>query len=275
MVTGKLVSIQRCSVHDGPGIRTTVFFKGCQLHCPWCHNPESISFDNEEFFYPDKCIKCGQCRQGCYAGARVKCGMDVTVGDVISEVRQDKPYYREDGGITLSGGEPLCQIDFAEALLDECRKEGIGTALESNLCVKKEFISRIIPKIDILMTDCKLFDGELHKKWTGMTNTQAKENYRLVSEAGIPIIMRTPVITGINDSVEEISRIAELAASLKSLRYYELLSYHPLGVSKSIALGKEQQKFETPSKEKIHELALAAQSKGIEVLVNSRRITDD
>lgn len=273
--TGRLVSIQRCSVHDGPGIRTTVFVKGCQLNCAWCHNPESIAFEEEEFFYPDKCIHCGMCSDGCYAGAREKCGSTVTVRQVMEEVLQDRPYYGEEGGITVSGGEPLCQTEFTEKLLDACKKEGIHTGMESNLCVPESVFGRVLPKVELLMADCKCWSPELHKKWTGHSNEFIKRNFMLAAEVGVPIIMRTPVVGGVNDEEGEIERIAEFAASLPTLKYYELLAYHPLGVGKAKALGRNQERFETPSKEKMNRLARIAADKKIDVLINSKRYTYD
>ncbi len=274
-ITGRLVSIQRCSVHDGPGIRTTVFVKGCQLDCAWCHNPESIAFEEEEFFYPEKCIHCGKCAEGCYAGAREKCGREMSVSQVMEEVLQDRPYYGDEGGITISGGEPLCQAEFTGALLDACRSEGISTGMESNLCVPETLIKDVLPKLDMLMADCKFWSPELHEKWTGRSNVSIIKNFAAAAAAGVPIIMRTPVIGGINDDEDEIGKIAEFAASLPTLKYYELLAYHPLGVGKAEALGKKQERFSTPSGEKMKRLAEIAAGCGIEVLINSKRYTND
>lgn len=267
---GRIVSVQRCSIHDGPGVRTTVFVKGCQLNCAWCHNPESISFEKEEFYYPDKCIGCGKCAEGCFAGARVKCGEDVSVAQVMRDVNEDRPYYGDEGGITISGGEPLCQPAFTMAILDACRAAGIKTAMESNLCVPARVLEPFLGKLDLLMADCKFWSPQLHEKWTGHTNELTKQNFSSASDAGIPIIMRTPVIPGVNADPDEIRAVARFAASLPTLMYYELLTYHPLGVSKAIALGQKQTRFESPSPELMHTLASIASDEGVRVLINSK-----
>jgi pyruvate formate lyase activating enzyme len=269
-IKGLIADLQRCSVHDGPGLRTTVFVKGCQLCCAWCHNPETISFQPEEMRYPDKCIGCGECDKGCFSGARVICGKEMTVSEVMEEVLQDKPYYGKDGGITISGGEPLCRPAFTEALISECRRQGIHTAVESNLCLPADRVIPILKQCSLVMADLKLWDEEAHIKWTGSPNGYAKENFRSAAEIGIPMILRTPVVPGVNDSEDEIRSIARFAAGLKSLLYYELLAYHPLGVGKAEALGRPQQRFPQPSKEDMLRLAAIAADEGLKVTVNNR-----
>lgn len=269
-ITGLVADLQRCSIHDGPGLRTTVFLKGCQLNCAWCHNPETISFSPEEMRYPEKCIGCGECESGCFSGARVICGKEMTVSEVMEEVLLDKPYYGKDGGVTVSGGEPLCQPSFTEAILLECRSRGIHTALESNLCLPAQKALPILAKADLLMADLKLWDPKLHEKWTGLSNEAVKENFMKASELGIPVILRTPVVSGINDSEHEIRAIARFASGLKTLRYYELLQYHPLGIGKAQALGRTQQRFPQPSKEDLSRLAAAAEDEGVTVYINNR-----
>lgn len=270
-LTGTVTDILRCSVHDGPGLRTTVFLKGCQLHCPWCHNPETISREIETLYYPEKCIGCRQCANGCFSGARVICGRELNVGAVMAEVMQDEPYYGADGGITVSGGEPLCQTEFTVALLDAGRAAGISAALETNLCVPRETAEPVLKKADLLMADLKLWDSAEHKRVTGRGNAQVKENLWLASSLGLPIILRTPVVPGVTDDPESIKRIAGFAAALPTLRYYELLAYHPLGVGKAEALGKKQPRFEQPEKERMEELAALAALEGVTVLVNGRK----
>jgi pyruvate formate lyase activating enzyme len=269
-IKGMVADLQRCSLHDGPGLRTTVFLKGCQLNCAWCHNPETISFQPEEMRYPDKCIGCGECEKGCFSGARVICGKEMTVSKVMEEVLQDKPYYGEDGGITISGGEPLCQPDFTEALLFECRRQNIRTAVESNLCLPGEKAIPILKQCDLVMADIKLWDEEAHVKWTGRPNGFAKENFKIAAESGIPLILRTPVVPGVNDSEDEIRFIARFASGLKSLLYYELLAYHPLGAGKAEALGKPTLRFSQPAKEDMERLAAAAAAEGVKVYINNR-----
>ena len=131
--SGLIADIQRCSIHDGPGIRTTVFLKGCPLSCVWCHNPECISPEPQTLFYPEKCIGCGFCAEGCYTGARVTCGREMTPEEVFREIERDAPYYGADGGLTVSGGEPLMQADFCAALLDICKSRGVHRAVETSL----------------------------------------------------------------------------------------------------------------------------------------------
>jgi len=132
-MTALVTEIQRFSIHDGPGIRTTVFLKGCPLNCAWCHNPECISFDKEEFFYPEKCIGCGKCNEGCFAGARVPCGKEMTPEEVLREVLEDKAYYGKEGGLTVSGGEPLAHRDFTLSLIRLAKDAGIGVGVETTL----------------------------------------------------------------------------------------------------------------------------------------------
>jgi pyruvate formate lyase activating enzyme len=209
--SGIIADIQRCSVHDGPGLRTTVFFKGCQLNCVWCHNPETIAFEPQEMYYPEKCKGCKQCDKGCFSGARVIAVRELTVDDVMKQVEQDVPYYGEDGGVTISGGEPLCQRDFAVALIEACREKGIKAGMESNLCFPPGVVRPVLEKLDLLMADLKVWDPEEHKRWTGMTNGHVKENLWQAAELKLPLILRTPVIPGITDSADNISRIASFA----------------------------------------------------------------
>ena len=159
MIKALVTEIQRFSIHDGPGIRTTVFLKGCPLRCAWCHNPECISFEVQEMRYSDKCIGCGRCAEGCYTGAREICGKLMSTEDVLEEVMRDAPYYVSAGGITVSGGEPLAHRDFTLELLRACRKSGIGTAMESSMY---RFDREILSELDILMTDIKVFDDDIH-----------------------------------------------------------------------------------------------------------------
>ena len=271
---GMVADLQRCSLHDGPGLRTTVFLKGCQLKCPWCHNPETIAFGPEELYYPEKCIGCGQCASGCFSGARVLCGRKMTVEEVMEEVRQDAPYYGETGGVTVSGGEPLCQPEFTLALLQACRAAGIHTAMESNLCFPSEKARPVFVQLNLLMADLKLWDAQAHKRWTGETNGFVKENLWQAAGMGLPIILRTPVVPGVNDRPEQIREIARFAATLATLQYYELLAYHPLGTGKAIALKRETQCFAQPTPEQMRMLAVAATEQGVRVLVNGRPFTN-
>jgi len=254
-----VTDIQRFSVHDGPGIRTTVFLKGCPLRCEWCHNPECISFDKETMYYPDKCIGCGRCAEGCFSGAKIICGREMSVDEVLKEVLLDKAYYGENGGVTVSGGDPLAHREFTLELLRACRKHGVGTAMES--CMYR-FDEEILSELDVLMTDIKVFDNDAHIRYTGVPNTEILSNIRKADEMGVPIILRTPIVPTVNDSVENIKLCADFARSLKNVLKYELLPYHPLGVSKAIALGRKATEFVTPTKEQMKELNKYADIQG-------------
>ena len=246
-----ITEIQRFSIHDGPGIRTTVFLKGCPLHCAWCHNPEAISYDMQILSYPEKCIGCGRCDEGCFSGAKVVCGKSMSTDEVLSEVLQDKPYYGEDGGLTLSGGEPLSHRDFSLELLTKCRDNKIGTAIETSMY---RFDRELLSLCDIIMCDIKIWDSELHKKYVGISNREILDNIRAADSLGIPMIIRTPIVPGINDTAENVKNTADFIKTLKNVQKYELLPYHPLGISKAQALGIKMQSFETPTKEKMEEL---------------------
>lgn len=236
-MTGVVADIQRFSLHDGPGIRTTVFLKGCMLNCAWCHNPECISFEPQEMFYPEKCVGCGGCTDGCITGARVICGSTMTVDEVFSEIVIDKPYYKETGGVTISGGEPLAQRNFTLGILKKCKENGINTAIETCLYI---FDEEVFVLCDNIMADLKLFDNKLHKEYTGVSNDVILNNFRRLDYFGIPYIVRTPVIPNITD----IDSITAFVNTLKNAKGYELLPYHPLGVTKAKALGTSQRRFD-------------------------------
>ena len=243
-----IFDIQRSSYVDGPGIRTTVFMKGCHLHCAWCHNPECISFEVQTLMYPEKCIGCGLCEQGCYSGARVTCGTEMTTDEVLKQILMDKGYYGTDGGVTFSGGEPLAQADFLSEAIDKCRENGVGCAVETSLIY---FNEEIFKKLDLVMADLKIWDDELHIKHTGVSNKKIKENFIKLNELNIPIIARTPVIPDIEQGIDQIS---EFMRGLENVKQYELLAYHPLGESKREALGAEMKKFTVPGKDYMKEL---------------------
>lgn len=241
MLKACIADIERAATHDGPGLRTVVFFKGCPLRCEWCHNPECISFEPEIMLYPEKCIGCGMCEKGCFSGARVICGKEMTVEEVVKEVLLDKDYYGEQGGVTFSGGEPLAQREFLGQVIDRCKKKGIGCAIETSLIY---YDAEILQKLDVIMADLKIWDSNLHKKYTGVGNENIKEHFRMADDLGVPIIARTPVIPEIHQGIEQIS---EFLKTLKNVKQYELLPYHPLGGAKREALGKTTEGFTIPS----------------------------
>ena len=247
--TALIADIQRASVHDGPGLRTTVFFKGCPLRCAWCHNPECIGTEPEILLYPDKCIGCGRCDAGCYTGARVLCGSEMTVDALLREILLDRAYYGHAGGVTFSGGEPLLQAAFLSEMLDRCRESGIHTAAETSLSI---FDPSILSRLDLVMADMKIWDSELHKKYVGIPSERIRENFRLLDDLGVPIVARTPVIPEIEQGIPEIS---DFLKGLKNVVKYELLPYHPLGEGKRVALGLSPAEFTVPTKEYMKELA--------------------
>lgn len=248
MNTAIIADIQRASLHDGAGIRTTVFFKGCPLHCLWCHNPECISFEPEELLYKEKCIGCGKCEEGCYAGARVVCGRKMTAEEVLKTVCLDKRYYRNGGGVTFSGGEPLAWRDFLLECITLCKKEGISCAVETSLIYFEADVFRLL---DFVMADLKIWDSEIHREYTGVDNGKIIENFKRLNELDVPIIARTPVIPEIEQGI---ARISEFLYSLENVKKYELLPYHAIGNAKREALGQEVCAFSAPTKEYMKEL---------------------
>lgn len=248
MNKGIVADIERASTHDGYGTRTVVFFKGCPLSCRWCHNPECISPKPQMLFYPEKCIGCGQCDKGCFSGAKVICGKEMTPEGLLAEIVQDKPYYGRDGGVTFSGGEPLYQKDFLRETMELCRKNEIGCAIETSLVY---FDEEIFKKSDFVMADFKIWDNDIHKQYTGQGNGVIKENFRKLNSLGIPIIARTPVIPEIRQDISEISKFLK---SLDNVVQYELLPYHCLGNEKRRALGEKPDGFSIPGKAYMKEL---------------------
>ncbi len=247
---GRIFDIQRFSIHDGPGIRTTVFLKGCNLRCLWCHNPESQSMKNELMFYSSKCEGCGRCRQVCehpgsciscgkcvevcHTGARVLAGRTADADEVINLVLRDREFYKTSGGgVTLSGGEPLLQIDFAEKILKTCKENGINTAVETAGNVPFDSLERILPFVDLFLFDIKGIDEENHKKNTGVSNKQILSNASALKERGANILFRMPVIPGCNDN--EVGAVSEFAGDYP----LELMAYHRTGCGKYTALGRE------------------------------------
>ena len=222
---GRIFDVQRYSIHDGPGIRTIVFLKGCVLRCRWCCNPESQEYGIQtmKVLGKDKVI-----------------GRDVTVEETIKVVEQDRPYYRRSGGgLTLSGGESLCQPEFARDMLRAAKERGINTALESMACAPFETIETILPYLDLYLMDIKHMNQEKHKEFTGRANGLMLENARRVALYGkTRLVIRVPVIPTFNDSVEEIQAIARFAASLPGVNKIHLLPYHRLGQDKYEGLGR-------------------------------------
>ncbi|MDR0856128.1 MAG: glycyl-radical enzyme activating protein [Clostridiales bacterium] len=244
---GRIFDVQRFSVHDGNGIRTIVFFKGCAFRCPWCCNPESQSFELETMKTAD--------------GVRAV-GRDVTVRDVMAEVRKDSAYYRRSaGGLTLSGGECLLQPDFARDLLRAAVEEGLSTAIESMASVPRATVAQVLPYLDTYLMDVKHTDAAKHKAFVGKDNALVLENARYVAaHAETELVVRVPVVPTFNDTPAEIAAIARFAASLKTVETMHLLPYHPYGSDKYAALGRTytMSAARAPSQEKMEVLRQAA-----------------
>lgn len=232
-----IADIQRASVHDGPGLRTTVFFKGCPLNCAWCHNPECISFEKEVLYYPEKCIGCNKCDEGCFSGAKVICGKDFSPNELLKEILIDMPHFKNGGGVTFSGGEPMCQTDFLKKMLTLLKENNISTAIETSLVY---FDEEVFSEIDYIMADLKLFDDELHKKYTGVSNKVILENFKKLDSLNKPYTVRTPLIKGVTDK----ENIDKFVSTLKNAIKHEYLNYHPLGIEKARALGRFQERFQ-------------------------------
>jgi pyruvate formate lyase activating enzyme len=224
-VTGRIFDIQRFSIHDGPGIRTIIFLKGCRLRCKWCCNPESQEYDIQTMKVQGKTKIIGR---------------DVTVDEVMEEIKKDLPYYRRSGGgVTLSGGEALLQPDFAIALLKACQDFGINTAIESAGFADFDVIRQYLPYIDTFLMDIKHMDSRKHEEFIGQPNEMILENARKIAETGANLIIRVPVVPTFNHTKEEIRAIASFAKSLPGVKELHLLPYHRLGQDKYEGLGRE------------------------------------
>jgi pyruvate formate lyase activating enzyme len=296
---GLIFDIERFSTKDGPGIRTVVFFKGCNMHCFWCHNPEGISLKPQLEYDVTKCTACSacvdactrkalslqsgvlvidhsrclgnfDCVEACYSGALKRIGKMMTVDDVLREVVEDKIFYeRSGGGVTLSGGEVILQSRFASKLLKACKNEGIHTAIDSNMSVNWDRFAKVLPFTDLIMADIKCMDDIAHKEAVGVSNKKVLENIKMVADRGISLIVRTPIIPGFNDTKVNIRSTVEFLTTLDSLLYYELLAYHPLGESKAKKIGLEdRKKIRTPTRKEMYELAEEALLQDIKVVVN-------
>ena len=289
-----IFQLQRLSVNDGEGIRTTVFFKGCALRCQWCANPESWSFGAQLMFFPHKCtgcgncitackqeanvrnndgainfisgncVNCGECFDCCPADARQVMGEELTIDAVMTQLKKDYIFYLESGGgVTFSGGEPFLHPEYLRLLNNKCHQLGINTAVESCAYFDFDLCQDLIANIDQLFFDLKIMDSARHKQYTGVTNERILANIEAASKINDNIIVRVPVITEVNDSEENMLELAKFLLAKTSITRVELLPYHKLGLEKMIALGMPAVVFETPSETKMNELNALLTEKGI------------
>jgi len=267
-VTGYVLRIERCAVHDGPGIRTTVFLKGCPLRCVWCHSPESQDLQPELMFREDRCIRCfecvddctlgaiseigglpvlneaicrwcGDCADGCPTDARLQAGSVMTASRVLQEIERDTIFYDQSGGgVTFSGGEPLLQPDFLVRLLDGCKAKRIHTAVDTCGAAPADVVDRVADLADLWLYDVKHLDDAAHRKATGSSNRQILDNLKRLAARGANVRVRFPLIPDINDDLDHVRRLGQFLASL-GLSHVDVLPYHRAGTGKYAALGRD------------------------------------
>ena len=273
---GIITDIIPFSVNDGPGIRTSVFFKGCPLRCRWCHNPETQEPGPQAMVLPTRCVHCGACA-ACPSGARRKhgeydssrcigcglcvarcpmeacriSGMTVTPEEVLAQILPDRPFFRKRGGATLTGGEPLFQPEFATALAALLRENGINVMLETGGYAVWERFTEILPFVNRFLFDWKITDPELHRRFTGADNLLIRDNLQKLCDSGADIVLRCPIIPGVNDNQAHFQGIANLAKALPSIRQVDLLPYHALGNDKRAQLGLPHDGFSVPDEETV------------------------
>ena len=267
MQTGIIFDVKRFAVHDGTGLRTTLFLKGCPLRCPWCQNPEGLSREPVLWYHPGECLRCGSCVRDCDAGALTlddrihadtsKCtlcgdcqaicpaaaieilGRRISAGEAADLLLRDRVFFGKRGGVTLSGGEVLLQWKFAKQVLSICRDHGADTAIETSLMAPREALEEMLPVTDHFLTDIKIFDNEEHKRIIGAENRIILKNYEYLLEQGADVLVRTPLIPGYTADEYNIRSIARYIVSRDADARYELLNYNPLCRSKYEAAEKE------------------------------------
>jgi len=294
---GNIFNIQRYSIHDGQGIRTLVFFKGCPLRCIWCANPESQLFASDISISQHLCIQCGKCIKNCPTQAitiqtdgvvinRDRCtrcghcakncnaeclrlvGKQYTVKELIKEIQGDRVFYNaSDGGVTFSGGEPFSQADFLLAVLQECKTEGIDTAVETCGFAPFEKIAPCLPYIDTILYDIKHMDSIQHECLTGVDNRLILDNARKIAAAGVNMVIRVPVVPGINDSLEHLYRIVDIAKEM-GISSIHLLPYHDFGRAKYLKMGLTYKlDIKPPSQVNMEKLKKTLSRRGISVQI--------
>jgi pyruvate formate lyase activating enzyme len=297
MKKGMIFDIQKYAIHDGAGIRTTVFFKGCPLRCWWCQNPEGQDSKPELVYRKSRCIDCGECAKNCPRVAislaaqhvsinRENCvlcdncsrvcpsdalsiaGKQVSVKEILEEIEKDMPFFNESGGgVTFSGGEPLLQHDFLNALLTECKERDIDTIVQTCGFAPYEIVDRVRDKVDLFLYDIKIMDDRKHRKYTGGSNRQILENLKKLAESGSSIVISFPIIPGINDDDNNVTRTAEFIHSLPNIKHVNLLPYHRAGIEKYKSLGKPYKldRIQPPSNQRIKSIKEKIEALGIRV----------
>jgi len=286
--SGVVLNIQRYSLQDGPGIRTTVFLKGCPLDCWWCHNPESLSPGPEVLVVESRCIRCGQCREACATdlagpctrcgacleacptGARHMAGRIMGPQEVLAEVLKDRLFYDDSGGgVTFSGGEPLMQSGFLRSLLRACRQDGLHTAIDTCGYVPQEELLETARWADLVLYDLKMMDSERHRRYTGVPNDRILDNLAALGREHGQIWIRVPVIPGVNDRDVELESMAHFAAGVPGVRRVCLLPYHELGLHKRSRLGQPYRLkgITTPDPRQLEETARPFRQAGLEVVI--------
>ena len=266
-MTGVIFDLKRFAVHDGGGLRTTLFLKGCPLRCPWCQNPEGIErkpmlwhnpvvclkcgscvpacpqgalrLDDRIHADRDRCIVCGKCADVCPAAAMSCTGETVTAEEAAARLLRDRVFFGENGGVTLSGGEVLAQWEFAREVLAICKEAGANTAIETCLLASREAVEALLPVVDHFIADIKYLDGETHRKVVGADNAPILENFRFLAEQGDDLLVRTPLIPGYTATEENIRAIARFLRGIDPAIKYELLNFNPLCRSKYSAMEQD------------------------------------
>lgn len=271
-MNAEIFNIQQTSFVDGPGIRTTVFFKGCNLRCAWCHNPESQCMTKQVLVYKEKCVGCGKCEQVCpnhlqtcdgcgkcvsvcLNDARELCGKEMSVEEVFTQIVKDRVFYETSGGgVTFSGGECMLQIDFLCEVLQMCKKSGIHTAVDTAGAVPWAYFERVLPYTDLFLYDLKTMDYETHKEYTGVGNAQILENLAKLLQEKKSVWVRVPIIPDVNDTAWEMKEIKAFFERYGYPEKTELLPYHKMGEHKYEMMGKPGRIFPVPTKEQMENL---------------------
>ncbi len=298
MTSGTIFNIQKYSIHDGSGIRTTVFFKGCPLKCWWCHNPESQNTNHEIMFFEERCTVCGKCIKKCPQNAikinnnfpeidKFKCtlcekcvdfcpnnarehvGRNITSNELIKEIVKDEVFYEQSGGgVTFSGGEPLMQVDFLDDILKRCKDRGIHTAVDTSGYAPWKSFERIASKVDLFLYDIKIMDNEKHKKYIGAENDIILKNIENLSNMGCNIYLRMPIIKEINDDNDHIEKTIKLL-SIINVEQVNLLPYHKIGMDKyrRLKMNYKLSGMEKPSDERMEEISQKFKKAGIKIKI--------